>query len=307
MREMILNHASVGVYDSSIRDASEHLRDVTVGMGQLVRCGAVGTTMRIASSGHEILQSGYSLYDVWVELQGRYRDESKFFGQLLGKSKSLDSEQLIPYEERTLPAGEGLPLIFAAIEDGVLIGFPSEPRWDCDQLVVEFDELLPDGDLDKRSEEIDQLTRASHAASICDRHRSSIAEGIGNDPIRLWEKRQNVFPHIQFGLDVEQHLKREANHLLQIIKKLKFLDQAGKEWAKTGGSMPPWGKSVSPESDSVMSNRVLRGQRYFRSQSSSKELFEWHTRFAGGGRIHLRFNAATRTIEIGYIGPHLPL
>lgn len=307
MREMVLNHASVGVYDSSIRDASEHLRDVTVGMGQLVRCGAVGTTMRIASSGHEILQSGYSLYDVWVELQGRYRDESKFFGRLLGKSKSLDSEQLVPYEERTLPAGEGLPLIFAAIEDGVLIGFPSEPRWDCDQLVVEFDELRLDGNLDKRSEEIDQLTRASHAASICDRHWSSIAEGIDNDPIRLWENRQNIFSHLQFGLDVEQHLKREANHLPQIIKKLNDLNQSGKKWAEAGGNEPPWKTKVTPESDRVRSNQGLRNQRCFRTSSGTRELFEWHARFGSSGRIHLRFNAATRTIEIGYIGPHLPL
>ena len=304
---MILNHASVGAYDSSIRDASEHLRDITIGMGQLVRCGAVGATMRVANSGHEILQSGYPLYDVWIELQGRHRDEFKFFGRLLGKSKLLDSEQLIPYEERTLPAKDGLPLIFAAIEDGVLIGFPSEPRWDCDHLVVEFDELLPDGTLDKRSEEIDQLTRASHAASICDRHRSSIAEGIDNDPIRLWENRQNVFPHLQFGLDIEGQLANAANYLPVIIKKLESLNQSGKEWAETGGSMPPWKTSVSPESDGVMSSRALQRKRYFRSQSGSKELFEWHARFGSSGRIHLRFNVATRTIEVGYIGPHLPL
>ena len=308
MREMVLNHASVGAYDSSIRDASEHLRDVTIGMGQLIRCGAVGATVRIGDSWHETLcQLGYPLYDVWLEMRGLYRDEFRFFGGLIGKSKLLDSEQLTPYEDRTLSAGESLPLILAAIEDGVLIGFPSQPRWDSDQTVVEFDELLPDGTLDKREEEVDQLTRSSHAVSICGRHRSSIAERIGNDPIRLWENRQKVFPHIQFGLDVEQHLKREANHLPQIIKKLNDLNQSGKEWAKAEGNELSWKTKVTPESDRVRSNQDLQNRRYFRSSSGTRELFEWHARFGSSGRIHLRFNAATRTIEVGYIGPHLPL
>ena len=308
MREMVLNHASVEAFNSNSKEASECLLDIASGMGKLVDCRTVGKVLRAAGSGHSILcQSGDTLLDVWLSLRRQHQDAYCFLGALLDKLKFLDPEKLTPYEERTLPAGKGQPLIFAAIEDGVLIGFPSTSRWDCDQTTVDFDELLPDGTLDKREEEVDQLTRASHAASICDRHRSSIAERIGNDPIRLWEIRQNIFPHLQFGLDVEQHLKSEANHLTQIIKRLESLNRSGKEWTKAGGSMPPWEISVSPESDGVMSSRVLRGQRCFRSCSGPTELFEWHTRFAGSGRIHLRFNVATRIIEIGYIGPHLPL
>lgn len=308
MREMVLNHASVEAFDSGSKEASECLLDIASGMGQLVDCGTVGKVLWAAGSSHSILcQSGDTLCDVWLSLRRQHRDAYCFFGGLLNKSKFLDPEKLTPYEERTLPGGKGQPLIFTAIEDGVLIGFPSASRWDCDQTVVEFGELLPDGTLDEREEEVDQLTRSSHADSICDRHRLRVAQGMDNDPSRLWENRQDVFPHIQFGLDVEQHLKREANHLPQIIKKLNDLNQSGKEWAGAGGNEPPWKTKVTPESDRVRSNRGLWNQRYFRASSGTRELFEWHARFGSSGRIHLRFNTATRTIEVGYIGPHLPL
>lgn len=36
-------------------------------------------------------------------------------------------------------------------------------------------------------------------------------------------------------------------------------------------------------------------------------IFEWHARFGSGGRIHLRFDASIREVEIGYVGRHLPL
>ena len=308
MREMILNHASVEAFDSNSGEAAKCLCDIVGGMGQMIRCGAVSATLRVARSYHSVrCQPDHSLYDVWLGLRYQYPDEFKFFGGLLDKSKFLDPKRLTLYEERTLPEREGQPLIFAAVEDGVLIGFPSESRWDCDRIVVEFDELLPDGTVDERSEEVDQLTRLAHAGPVCIRHRSNIAEGASNDPRRLWENRQHIFPHLQFGSDVEQHLVSEANHLALIIKKLQSLDQSGKEWAETGGAAPLWKIRVTPESDRVMSNQTLRNKRYFQSWSGSPELFEWHARFGDGGRIHLRFDAGTRTIEIGYIGPHLPL
>jgi hypothetical protein len=44
----------------------------------------------------------------------------------------------------------------------------------------------------------------------------------------------------------------------------------------------------------------------FSSQGTQK-LFEWHARFGSSGRIHLRFDPSSYEVEIGYIGPHLPL
>ena len=64
---------------------------------------------------------------------------------------------------------------------------------------------------------------------------------------------------------------------------------------------------VTPESTRVMRDPVLREARGFRSHRGTREIFEWHARFGSGGRIHLRFDPDSREVEIGYIGPHLPL
>ena len=55
-----------------------------------------------------------------------------------------------------------------------------------------------------------------------------------------------------------------------------------------------------------MSDPKLSATRMFRSHDGTLRLFEWHAKF-GGMRIHLVFDADSRTVEIGYIGPHLPL
>ena len=64
---------------------------------------------------------------------------------------------------------------------------------------------------------------------------------------------------------------------------------------------------MTPESRGTMDNPALRDARLFRSTSGVRVLFKWHTRFGRGSRIHLRFDAGSRKIEIGYIGEHLPL
>ena len=56
-----------------------------------------------------------------------------------------------------------------------------------------------------------------------------------------------------------------------------------------------------------MKNRFFREARMFQSHRGTREIFEWHARFGDGGRIHLRFDPPSKEVEIGYIGPHLPL
>jgi hypothetical protein len=52
-----------------------------------------------------------------------------------------------------------------------------------------------------------------------------------------------------------------------------------------------------------MANR--EGERTFRGADGDSHDFEWHARFGSVGRIHLRFEAEGRLVEIGYIGRKL--
>ena len=107
---------------------------------------------------------------------------------------------------------------------------------------------------------------------------------------------------------MEDHLPALNPGLLPtLVNRLADLDQTASAWMVDGGDAPIWTTKVTPESRSVMNHPRLREARRFRSSSGARVLFEWHARFGKGERIHLRFEAREREIEIGYVGKHLPL
>ena len=122
----------------------------------------------------------------------------------------------------------------------------------------------------------------------------------------MWQNRSVAFPHLYFGPGVETNLRHAAGHLTVIIGKLAELDRSAEEWRQVGGAAPPWKTKVTPESDKVRNDRKLWNARRFRTVEGNYEIFEWHARYGGGGRIHVRFEPNSRNIEVGYIGPHLP-
>ena len=311
MREMVLNHASVSVPHMDRDAVSEWLKDVASGMGQVVRDKVVQSSLRMVRGLHETqCMPGCSLFDAFsnLRIQG-YRDEHVFLLRLATKTPLLSEvgteteDRFHACEDRTLPAGDGEPLVLCAIADWIAVGFPSDPIWDGDRITVSFDELLPDETIGQASEEIDQLTRSVHAEAICGRHRDRVR--AGSNPAALWENREAIFPNLVFGPGVEDNLKDSAHLFHTIIGKLVDLDRSAEEWRAKGGPAPPWRTRVSPERVESMKNPAFRAARRFRSHLGTMEMFEWHARYGDSGRIHLRFAPETRVVEIGYIGPHL--
>ena len=313
MREIILNHASILMPDANRNEVVDQLIDIAAGMGQLVTGKIVRIGLRSQKHVHEIFFSnGYSLFDAYQDLRrAGHREEYQFLVGLTIRAPLLHEIQdhiecrFRACEEKTLPPGDGEPLVLCAISDGIAIGFPSAPIWDLDRITVRFNELLPDETIVEASEEIDQLTRSVHAGPICDRHRERLL--AASDPVTLWENREAVFPHLVLGPDVEGNLKNQARLFSTIVGKLKDLDHSSREWRDVGGPAPPWKTMVTPESTEKMKNRSFREARTFRSHHGTRETFQWHARFGDGGRIHLRFDPDTKEVEVGYIGPHLPL
>ena len=313
MREMVLNHASVSVPHSNPAEISAWLEELAEGIQRLLEARVVQRSLRTARNLYETqCLPGYSLFDAYLELRRRgYREEFRLFMGLNDKQPllieiGLDMEdRFLACEEQTLPAPDGEPLVLCAIADWVAIGFLSEPTWDRDRITVRFDELLPDETMEEASEEIDQLTRSAHAGPICDRHRERLL--AGSDPLTLWKNRLTAFPHLVFGPDVEGNFKDQAHLFPTIVGKLKDLDRSAREWREVGGPAPPWKTKVTPENTVKMRNPSFRETRRFRSRGGTRKMFEWHARFGDGRRIHLRFDPDSREVEIGYIGPHLPL
>ena len=313
MREMVLNHASILALESDRESVADWLKDLARGIARLVGDQVVQSSLRMAQGFHDT--PCLPDYSLWAALHGLRAqgllEEYLFLMRLAAKIPLLSEVEeevgdlFLACEERTLTPPDGEPLVFCVITDGIAVGFPSAPEWDRDRVTVHFDELLSDEATEPTSEEIDQLTRAEHAGPICARHRDRLL--AGSTPTTLWENREVAFPNLSFGPDVEENLRKYAHLLFTIAGKLGALDSSARDWRDRGGPAPRWKTKVTPESPAVMSNRVLREARRFRSHLGTREIFEWHARFGDHGRIHLRFDAESREVEIGYIGPHLPV
>ena len=312
MREMVLNHASLASPDQ--HTAANWLTDLAVGMAQLIDKNIAESSLRSCQSLYETFcLSEWSLWDAILELQaGGARDHYLFLARLSAKVPILSdidqdvSDRFCACEAKTLPPKDGEPLVLCAITDGIAVGFPSDPIWDRDNVTVSFNELLPDENIGEASETIDNLTRSVHALPICERHRADIRQFANS--AALWAGREEAFPNLIFGPDVERNLTAlDSGTLSIVIKRLASLDESASEWPNKGDAMPSWKCRVTPESQRVRNNPHLLRFRQFRSHHGTQELFEWHARFGSSGRIHLRFDPSSYEVEIGYIGPHLPL
>lgn len=317
MREMILNHASLA--SAAQDEVPAWLVDMASGMATLVRTRVASKSLRACRSVHDIrFPDGRSLFEAYRELGRRgSRDESVFLMSLTEKAPLLSGIgpevkdrflacEAMACEAKTLPPEEGAPLVLCAVTDAVAVGLPSEPVWDRDRVTVSFQKLLPNETFTQADEDIDQLARSAHGVPIANRHLQRLRSRI-KTPADLWSGRAEAFPHLKFGPDVEDQLgSLNPGELKTVVNRLAKLDEAASAWRSTGGPAPLWTCKVTPESDSVMNSERLREARRFRSTRGERLLFEWHARLGNDKRIHLRFDAGARTVEIGYVGVHLP-
>ena len=310
MREMVLNRASLAADDA--RAATGFLKGIAVGMSRLVRENVTGYSLRMDRHFHEIeCAPGVSMQDAVYELKGAgARDEFGFLVRLATKAPLLDGidreaeHRFLTCEATNFSPENGAPLLLCVLTGGIAVGFPTADSWDRDRLTIEFDELLSNDIFSRESEDIDHLARLEHAPGICGRHREILRAGL--TPRELWSNRRAAFPNLSFGPDVEHHIA-ELPHFHTVAGRLIELDTAAGKWRGAGGPEPPWSCHVTNESRSVRTNPKLSDKRWYRSASGERKPFFWHARCGNCLRIHLRFDRESYEVEIGYIGPHLPL
>ena len=314
MREMIFNDASVLNSNSPLADVAPMLADVAIGMASLVQSNCVSRALRLRRYLFEIAcATDGSLFDA-IELlrQVRTRDEHLFLVRLAQKAPLLADlpdavvSQVQGAEAANVDQGAGESLVLCVKMRGVAISLPLKEEWDRDQCNVSFNELVESGEIRESTNEIDNLARSNHATPILERQRQREIEQL--EPITFWENRNQLFPRLQFGPEVERQIA-EVNRAVfsAVVNRIDEIHMSAKDWDSIGGAAPPWRCNVTPESEPTMNNRRLREARRFRSSLGSAELFEWHARYGDAGRIHLRFDPRNRSVEIGYIGGHLPL
>lgn len=307
----MLNHVSLECPDRST--SVRWLKDVIVGIIQLTGRGVAEPTLRMCKPHAETFcMDDWSLWDTLKALlKEDSREEFIYFSRLSSKIPHIADthpdvlERLARCEEKTLGTPDGEPLLLCAFINGIAIGFPSDLVWDRDRLAVWFDELQPDARLEPLSETIDNLSRSSHANEIVRRYQMGVGHDFGSWDA-LWDGKHRAFPCLAFGRDVEAHMKQLNLGLLRrTVRVLERLNDAAAEWKTSGGPIPPWRLEVRDESSSVKDNPKLRVARVFKSYDGSSRLFFLHTDISKGTRLHLRVDAVSRQVEIGYLGQHL--
>ena len=323
MREMVLNHASLRVFNRYT--AGDWLKGMTAGMLKLVNDGVAQETLIVSQSIYETNSlTNRSLWnDLDEALQELRRDGAQdehdfIMDLLLHKGRPLsDVGRLRDCEATTLPPEDGKPLVLCAITNGIAVGFPSD-GWERDQLTISFSETLIDEDENivekSKTETIDNLTLHAHARSICERHhqRQRASRRQCKNGAKLWEFRDEAFPNLVLGPDVEGHIaEMGGTDLRALVEKLAVLDALTAQWRNNRAPAPPGWKlaGVRDESETVKRDPTLREKRRFRTRRDPRQLFFWHTDFRGDKRIHFRYEDShslhKREVEIGYVGDHL--
>ena len=304
MREMVLNHASL--QPSSRPTSIEWLKGLMDGMSELLNNGVAQTTLRVSWSEYETtcLAKLWGDPDIRALRRGRAREDYMRIMGLFDRSLSLgDVGQSIEGCEvvvagckaKKLSPEDSVPLKFCANTNAIAVGFPSG-IWDCDRITV-------NGATPKT---IDNLTRSAHAQTISERHRAALLQY--KNGTALWENRERAFPHLKFGLDVKHDLAKLGGAAVQTaINRLARLNKLAAAWRSYEGAAPPQWNGVRDERERVKTTPRLREARRFKSHRGKPELFFLHTGFRGGKRIYFRFDPHKREVEIGYIGPHLPI
>ncbi len=310
---MIFNHASANPAVWTQQAATLALVDMAKGMAHLVTQGATEKSLRSAIALTEIAVAAQSsLYDVLIGmLRGPAKEEARFLLSLTQKFPLL--AELTTQEITRFYGSEADPNLGVAREtlllcfqrNGIAISLATCIQWDKDELELRYHELSADGDTLAAQGVVDNLARATHAVKILQRSENAL---LGSVTFKnFWKQRKAIFPNLQFGLDVEGHLDGFGNHLFPtIFHCLRGLQQSALEWHQHGSAMPSWRSKVSDESATVQQNPKLAGCRDFRDASGQTQAYFWHARF-GDHRIHFRLLDTAKVLEIGYIGPHLPL
>ena len=299
MTEMVLNHASQPVSGAS--ELPDWLSGLAAGMAALVNAQIAGKTLRMSGA------AANTWFEVCQPLRQADRDGYNFLSRLAAKVPVTDgllpatADRLLSCESLGLSATDGEPLLLCAIQDWIAVSFPSAVEWDRNRLMIVFQELVPDGTLQRAEEHVDNLARSLHADAILERDRER--RRAGSTPDELWAQRGTMFPSLLFGPGVARNLKAHSALLRQIVGKLTSLDEVAGDW--TTGPAPDWGNKVSPEAPNLMKQPKLHDARLFESVLGGRRMFEWHARVGDSFRIHLRFDATDRSVEIGYIGPKL--
>ena len=122
----------------------------------------------------------------------------------------------------------------------------------------------------------------------------------------FWRMRNQVFLSLLFGLDVENQIEKFNTTLLPLLfRRLVELDERSSNWRQSETGNFPEG-STEIRGETVRTMKRYGNDRRFRGHDGVMRTFEDHMWIDRSHRIQLIRDTIQRTVEVGYVGRHLP-
>lgn len=150
----------------------------------------------------------------------------------------------------------------------------------------------------------DHITTIEHARAVRERRVDRLRNNVR--PGTFWTFKDKAFPNLFFGPDVEEQVARVDRTIFPLlIKRLAELDERTAQWKHSDLPHFPDGPTpITGETDQTM--KRYGTARRFRGLDGLQHTYEDHMWIDRGNRIHVLRDKAHRSVEVGYIGVHLP-
>lgn len=253
---------------------------------------------------------GYGIYD-WLKNSGASHGEKAYLRSMINRKQIIEKTQYSGSEVVVDVNGAEKSAVgcLAAYEaEECVVSMATNPCWDVDVIAAKYISLSEETELGEEEIEVGNCSCLEHVESMVREERERDLRMVSSGA-ELWEKRENIYPHLVFCDSVRKQLLNVDNYLqIKMIKKRlgileKYFTTYEGEFKKED-----LGHGCREESESVTSSRDLRAMRTFVSPYGEEEFFSWHISFAGDfpGRIHFLPDAEHKVGIIGYVGKHLP-
>lgn len=252
----------------------------------------------------------YGLYD-WLKNSGASHEEKAYLRSMINRKQIIEKIQYSGSEvvvdvEGAEKSAVGCLAAYEAEE--CVVSMSTKPCWDADVIAAKYISLSEETGLWEKEIEVGNCSCLEHVEGmVCEERKRELQ--MVSSSAELWEKRENVYPHLVFCDSVRKQLL-DVNNYLQIKMIKKRLDILEKYFATYDGEFKKeeLGHGCREESESVGNNKDLRAMRTFMNPYGEEKFFSWHISFAGDfpGRIHFLPDAERKVGIIGYVGKHLP-
>lgn len=203
-------------------------------------------------------------------------------------------------EERLDARGLGAAFLL----DGIAVSLPSEERWMVTSVPLRHVWLDERGIEDSRNIQVLNMSGSNEAQDVYDAIVERTQRDLWGAPTALASRKRECFPHLRFGRDVDEHIaKLPTGIITAVVHKLMDLDHASRTWRRNSHTAFPTLPGCRTESEATM--QKYGHHRVFRDAQGISQTYPLHCTLASR-RMHLRVVHKPRSLEIGYIGKHLP-